>query len=106
VDIEVRKRGDSRRVIELQITGEESQVIVHGLKIRTVLGLRDTLFTVDREYDGQSGISHFNFSGKGWGHGVGLCQVGAFGMAQQGAGYKDILRKYYRGIKVEKIRLD
>ncbi len=106
LDIEVRKRGDSRRVIELQITGEESQVIVHGLKIRTALGLRDTLFTVDREYDGQAGVSHFNFSGKGWGHGVGLCQVGAYGMAQQGAGYKDILKKYYHGVRVEKIDLE
>ena len=106
VDIEVRKRGDSRRVIELQITGEESQVVVRGLKIRAVLGLRDTLFTVDREYDGQAGVSHFNFSGKGWGHGVGMCQVGAYGMAQQGAGYKDILKKYYHGVRVEKIDLE
>ena len=104
VDLDVRKRGESRRAIELQITGEESQVIVRGLKIRTVLGLRDTLFTVDREYNGQGGVSHFNFSGKGWGHGVGLCQVGAFGMAQQGADYLSILKKYYRGIRVEKLK--
>jgi stage II sporulation protein D len=105
VDLDVLKRGESKRAIELRITGEEGQVVVRGLKIRNVLGLRDTLFIIEREYDAQGGVSHFDFSGKGWGHGVGLCQVGAFGMAQQGAGYKDILRKYYHGIRIEKIAL-
>jgi stage II sporulation protein D len=40
--------------------------------------------------------------GKGWGHGVGLCQVGAFRMAQKGAAYDEILKKYYRGISLRK----
>ena len=42
------------------------------------------------------------FSGRGYGHGVGLCQVGAFRLAQKGATYKDILKKYYQGIEIEK----
>lgn len=103
VDVEVRRRGESKRVIELSIIGEESQVVVRGLRVRWVLGLRDTLFTVDRVRDENGTIGDFVFSGKGWGHGVGLCQVGAYGMAQQGAGYKEILKKYYRGIKIDKI---
>jgi stage II sporulation protein D len=99
-DIIVQARGKSRRVTELQIIGTESQVIVKGLKIRWVLGLRDILFTVDREFDEGGGVTHFLFSGRGWGHGVGLCQVGAFRMAQSGASYKEILKKYYRDIKI------
>jgi stage II sporulation protein D len=99
-DIIVRKRGKSKRVTELQILGTESQVLVRGLKIRWVLGLRDILFTLDREFDEDGGVSHFLFTGRGWGHGVGLCQVGAFRMAQSGAGYREILKKYYRDIKI------
>ncbi|MGB7294734.1 MAG: hypothetical protein WBC70_04025, partial [Candidatus Aminicenantales bacterium] len=99
-NIVVQSRGQSRRVTQLQIIGTESQVIVKGLKIRWVLGLRDTLFTVDREFDEEGRVTHFLFSGRGWGHGVGLCQVGAFRMGQSGASYKEILRKYYRDVKI------
>jgi stage II sporulation protein D len=103
VDIAVQERGKSHRVTELLITGTESQAVVRGLKIRWVLGLRDTLFTLDKEYDDDEQVAFFVFTGRGWGHGVGLCQVGAFRMAQSGASYKDILKKYYKDIKIEKI---
>jgi stage II sporulation protein D len=103
VDIAVLERGKSRRVTELLITGTESQAVVKGLKIRWVLGLRDILFTLDKEYRDDDRVAYFVFTGKGWGHGVGLCQVGAFRMAQAGVGYKDILRKYYKDIKIEKV---
>jgi stage II sporulation protein D len=43
------------------------------------------------------------FAGKGWGHGVGLCQVGAYGMAVRGASYGEILGHYYSGAALEKI---
>ena len=101
-DIVIRERGKSRRVIELEIVGTESQVVVKGLKVRWVLGLRDTLFTMDKEYDSAGRPSHYVFAGRGWGHGVGLCQVGASRMAQAGADYKEILRKYYQGIKISR----
>lgn len=99
-DIVVKARGKSRRATELLIVGSESQVIVKGLKIRWVLGLRDLLFTVDREFDEEGRVTHYLFSGRGWGHGVGLCQVGAFRMGQAGASYKEILKKYYRDVKI------
>ena len=101
-DIVVRERGKSRRVTELEIIGTESQVVVKGIKIRWVLGLRDTLFALDKEYDAEGRTSHYVFAGKGWGHGVGLCQVGASRMAQSGADYKEILRKYYQDIKISR----
>ena len=103
IDVVPQKRGKSKRVIDAAIIGRESQVDVKGLKIRQVLNLRDNLFVVDREQDADGHTTHFVFSGKGWGHGVGLCQVGAFRMAQKGSSYAEILKKYYKGIKLEKI---
>lgn len=103
IDLTVGERGKSRRVTKLVITGTESQPIVTGLKIRWVLGLRDTLFTIDREYNENGEVTFFTFSGKGWGHGVGLCQLGAFSLARQGVDYKGILRKYYSDTKISRI---
>ena len=103
IDLIPKKRGISGRVIELLIIGSENQVLVKGFRIRTVLGLKETLFVIDREYDEDGNITHFIFTGRGWGHGVGLCQVGAYGMAREGANYKKILKKYYKGIKIVKM---
>ncbi|MGD2246052.1 MAG: SpoIID/LytB domain-containing protein [Candidatus Aminicenantes bacterium] len=103
LDVIPQKRSESNRVVRMLLSGTESQAVVEGLRIRRVLGLKETLFIIDREYDESGGITHFTFHGRGWGHGVGLCQVGAFGMARAGADYKDILKKYYRGITIGKI---
>jgi len=103
IDIIPKARGVSKRVSELEIVGSEGSELVTGLKIRWVLGLRETSFVVDKEVDAKGGTSFFNFSGRGWGHGVGLCQVGAFRLAQTGHSYKDILKKYYQGITIDKV---
>jgi len=103
VDVIPQRRGESRRVVELLIKGSKTQTVVKGLRIRSVLGLRETLFVIEREYDEAGHLTHFVFTGRGWGHGVGLCQVGAFGMARAGANYKTILKKYYKDIKISKI---
>ena len=76
--------GVSGRVVEMAIRGSDGEMVLKGLKVRWALGLRENLFVVDREMDGAGGVGRFIFTGKGWGHGVGLCQVGAFGMAQAG----------------------
>lgn len=103
VDIKVKTRGESGRATELVLTGSAQTATVHGFQIRSALGLRDTLFVIDRAYDENGRVDTFTFSGRGWGHGVGLCQVGAYGMAVAGAKYADILKKYYRGIKIDKL---
>ena len=103
IDIIPQKRGESKRLLEILLVGEDGQAIVNGFRIRRVLGLKETLFVIDREYDGEGGLTHLTFWGRGFGHGVGLCQVGAFGMAQTGADYEEILKKYYYGIKISKI---
>ena len=64
------------------------------------LGLRENLFVIDRETDSLGQVERFVISGKGWGHGVGLCQVGSFGMAQAGSTYEQILKHYYSGIRL------
>jgi len=103
MDLIPKERGVSRRVTELEIRGSAGSEVVTGLKIRWALGLRETAFVIDREIDESGQVSHFDFSGRGWGHGVGLCQVGAFRLAQTGQSYADILKKYYQGIKIGKV---
>ena len=103
VDINIQSRGDSGRATEIVIAGTERSATVLGFQIRAALGLRDTLFVIDRAYGEDGSVDQFTFSGRGWGHGVGLCQVGAYGMAVAGAKYPDILKKYYSGIKIDKI---
>lgn len=103
VDIIPQTRSESNRVVELLLKGMDSQAVAEGLRVRRVLGLKETLFVIDREYDESGNLTHYKFSGRGWGHGVGLCQVGAYGMAQAGAEYKEILKKYYHGITIGKI---
>ena len=103
LDLIPLRRGESNRIVELQINGSETQTIVKGLRIRRVLGLKETLFVMEKEYDEAGELSHVLFTGRGWGHGVGLCQVGAFGMARAGADYQEILKKYYKNIKISKL---
>lgn len=102
IDIEVAALGESGRVVELLVRGSENTITLQGIKIRWALGLRDNLFVFDRMYDAEGRIAAYQFSGKGWGHGVGLCQVGSYGMALRGLKYRDILKTYYTGIDVVK----
>jgi stage II sporulation protein D len=101
-DVEVRRNGVSGRVVELAVRGSAGELLLKGLKIRWALGLRENLFVVDRERDAKGGVARFVFTGKGWGHGVGLCQVGAYGMAQAGASFEQIVRHYYSGVEIAK----
>jgi len=100
-DLEPRKIGVSGRVVELTVRGSEGDLLLRGLKIRWGLGLKENLFVIERERDSKGGVAAFVFTGKGWGHGVGLCQVGAFGMAKAGASFEQILKHYYSGIALE-----
>jgi stage II sporulation protein D len=102
-DLVPRRLGVSGRVVELEIRGERSDLFLKGLRVRWGLGLRENLFVIDRETNAKGAVERFVFTGKGWGHGVGLCQVGAFGMAQAGATYEQILRHYYSGISLGKV---
>ena len=92
-DINILSTTVSGRVKEVKI-GDK---VVTGVKARSTLGLNSADFTVT-----QSG-SNIVFSTKGWGHGVGMSQYGANGMAKAGYSYKQILLHYYTGVTISKI---
>jgi stage II sporulation protein D len=100
-DVTPRRFGVSGRVTELLVTGTDGDLVLRGLRVRWGLGLRENLFVIDRERDPSGAVRRFIFTGKGWGHGVGLCQVGSFGMAQAGSTYDRILQHYYTGITLQ-----
>jgi SpoIID/LytB domain protein len=92
----------SQRVTEVEVSGDEGRARLHGRQIIGALGLRENLFVVDAEKDLRGDVIAFVFTGRGWGHGVGLCQTGAFGLAKEGYSYTAILQKYYTGVKIRK----
>src|ERR1051326_2686765 len=102
-DIRVARRGSSRRVIDLEVVGTNGIGHVRGGRIRSVLGLREQLFVIDRVYSGNDHVSGFVFIGRGWGHGVGMCQYGAYGLAKQGLNVEQILKTYYTAIDLTRL---
>jgi stage II sporulation protein D len=100
--IRVLERGLSERPVSTEITGSLGKTTVRALRLRTLLGLRDSMFYFDEERNSRGDLIGMTFYGTGWGHGVGMCQVGAFGMAMDGAKYDEILKAYYTGIDLRK----
>jgi stage II sporulation protein D len=102
-DLRVVSRGSSHRVTDLEVIGTNGTAHVRGGRIRSALGCREQLFVIDREYDSTGRVTQFIFTGRGWGHGVGMCQVGAYGLAKQGYSYEQILKAYYTDIELTKM---
>ena len=97
--IDVMGRGVSGRIRAVKFTGDQGAVVIEGeLAVRRLLGnLRSGMFIHHKKGDS------WHFKGGGWGHGVGMCQYGAIGMAESGRLFRQILSKYYGGSKVEKV---
>ena len=102
-DLHAVSRGSSHRVTDLEIVGANGTAHVRGGRIRSALGLREQLFVIDREYDDAGRVTEFKFLGRGWGHGVGMCQVGAYGLAKQGWTAEQILKAYYSDIQLTRL---
>jgi stage II sporulation protein D len=102
-DLRVVQRGQSERLISTEIVGSTGRRTVPALRLRTLLGLRDSLFSHDIERNAAGEVVGATFFGRGWGHGVGMCQVGAYGMALAGASHDEILKKYYAGIDLQRV---
>ena len=100
-DINVKKVGYSRRAIELEIIGSNGVKTLKGGKIRSALRLPEQLFVMNKRYNGST-VAGYTFTGRGWGHGVGMCQYGAFGLAKMGVKYDEIIRHYYTGVEMTK----
>ncbi len=99
--LEALERGESGRIIRLRITGERRSLIIgKELEIRRALSrshLYSSAFVVRAEIDPATGSPvRFRLLGAGWGHGVGLCQIGAAVMADHGRSHEEILAHYFR----------
>lgn len=103
IDLIPIKRGPSGRLSLLRIIGtKRSLTIGKELEIRRILStshLFSSAFIIDKESTPESTI--FTLIGAGWGHGVGLCQIGAAVMGEKGYSYQEILLHYYRGANIE-----
>lgn len=101
------ERGASGRIIKLQVNGSKSSVVIgKELEIRKAFSkshLYSSAFVVDYENISDGIPQKFIFTGAGWGHGVGLCQIGAAVMGARNYSYKQILAHYFRGAKLSKI---
>lgn len=128
-DIQITRRGQGGNIMELIVQGEEKTIKVgteylvrslfapmqrdsskdpiivtraDGSEIQNMSLLPSGFFTTDIKYDEAGKISELNLYGGGYGHGVGMSQNGAQGMAKRGYTYKEILRHYYQGISIDK----
>ena len=108
LDLQAEERGKSGRISKLRIVGtEKTFVIGKELEIRRALSdthLYSSAFVVDRCDIDEKGVPQlFDIIGAGWGHGVGLCQIGAAVMGEEGFDYDAILLHYYQGAEIKKV---
>lgn len=108
LDMKAVERGKSGRISKLQIIGtEKTFTIGKELEIRRTLSdshLLSSAFVVDKYNKDEQGVpQRFELIGAGWGHGVGLCQIGAAVMGEQGYHYDAILLHYYQGAEIKKL---
>ena len=106
IDLIPIERGTSGRLIRLKIVGTlQTLILGKELEIRRTLStshLYSAAFVVDKEGEKEGVPAHFILTGAGWGHGVGLCQIGAAVMGEKGYTYNKILSHYYPGSTLEK----
>lgn len=106
IDLIPVQRGTSGRLIKLKIVGSKrTRIIGKELEIRRTLSeshLYSSAFIVEKIGGTAGKPQEFLLKGAGWGHGVGLCQIGAAVMGEKGYKYNEILMHYFPGASVEK----
>jgi SpoIID/LytB domain protein len=104
-DLEVTARGVSGRAGKLKVTGDGGAREIAGeLEIRRLLGnLKSALIRLRLEKDAGGHLTAAAVDGGGHGHGIGMCQLGAVGMAQAGKSYREILMHYYSAARLERL---
>jgi SpoIID/LytB domain protein len=102
LDLKPLQRGVSGRIMRLEIRGTQAATVISPEYVirRALGGLPSSAFVVDRYCDEAGKPVVFVLWGAGWGHGVGMCQAGAAGMAKSGHTYREILAKYYTGAEI------
>ncbi len=102
----LEKTTSGARVKKIKITGTDASgdpkavEVYNADKVRSVLGLKSALFELDMIYDDDDNLTQVNIKGSGYGHGLGMSQYGALGMANDGFDYLDILKFYYNNAEV------
>ncbi len=110
IDLQPIERGPGGHIIRLRIVGSERTFVIgKELEIRRALStthLKSAAFDVERQdINPETGVpARFVLHGTGWGHGVGLCQIGAAVMGEQGYSYEQILQHYYQGTTISKMQ--
>lgn len=90
----------SQRIRDMEVTAEGGRkFVLKGLPVRWSLNVPDNLFVFTKTKD-PDGVDRYTFFGKGWGHGTGMCQVGAYGMAFRGWTFDRILKHFYTGVEI------
>jgi stage II sporulation protein D len=97
-DVNIKQKGYSRRAVELEIIGSNGVKTLKGGKIRSALRLREQLFIINKRYGANNQVISYSFTGRGWGHGVGMCQYGAYGLGKMGVKYDAIIKHFYTGV--------
>ena len=104
--MEIKKTTSGARVQVMAIKGLDADgrpvtvQVSNADRVRMALGLRSALFQMEKIADPGGGLVAVTFRGSGWGHGLGMSQWGAYGMANQGYNYQEILKYYYTGIEM------
>jgi stage II sporulation protein D len=109
-DIQIISRTASGRVRSLRVSTEAGSVVLYKDQVRWAFGrhnrpgiMPSTNITLDLERRADGTVAKVHVSGYGYGHGVGMCQTGAIGMARFGYDYEKILSHYYSGAKIKKL---
>jgi stage II sporulation protein D len=99
VDLEILGRGKGGRVTGVRVKGQSGKrLVLRELAVRRLFGnLNSGLFVLDIDRDKSGHPKTITFTGGGWGHGVGMCQMGAIGRAEHGQSFEQILAHYYNG---------
>ncbi len=103
--VEILGRGPGGRITGLRVKGRRgTKDVLRELPVRRLFGnLNSGLFVLDEDRDSKGALKSLTFVGGGWGHGVGMCQVGAIGRAERGHTFRQILAHYYNDAVVERI---
>lgn len=107
-----QRRGASGRIITMKVVGDAGSKILSGSTLRNALDLKSTLFNVNPQFGAsaaksgrKSTPSTFQVTGRGFGHGLGLSQWGAYNLALQGYNYQQIILHYYQGATLARIQV-
>jgi SpoIID/LytB domain protein len=103
--LEILGRGTGGRVTGLRVVGSKGiKQVLRELPVRRMFGnLNSGMFVLDETRSPEGDLVSVTFTGGGWGHGVGMCQMGAIGRAEAKQTFRQILAHYYNGAQVERI---